>query len=177
MPADNEIYNQPGDIWWDEHQPLHAICTSLNPARLQYFASVFAARGMDPAGKVMIDVGCGGGLMAEEIARLGAAVIGVDPSAASIVTPAELSASLARHGLDQHDLTGMSPGISPPTLLRLLRQVKKGKLSYADFGRQAAFTLTSDMRISYLGHATKNGSYPSASPTATTSAGHTAASP
>jgi 2-polyprenyl-3-methyl-5-hydroxy-6-metoxy-1,4-benzoquinol methylase len=60
MPADNEIYNQPGDIWWDEHQPLHAICTSPNPARLQYFASVFAARGMDPAGKVMIDVGCGG---------------------------------------------------------------------------------------------------------------------
>jgi 2-polyprenyl-6-hydroxyphenyl methylase/3-demethylubiquinone-9 3-methyltransferase len=86
MPADNEIYNQPGDIWWDEHQPLYAIRTSLNPARLQYFASVFAARGMDPAGKVMIDVGCGGGLMAEEIARLGAAVIGVDHSAASIAT-------------------------------------------------------------------------------------------
>lgn len=278
MPADNEIYNQPGDIWWDEHQPLHAIRTSLNPARLEYFASVFAARGMDPAGKVIIDVGCGGGLMAEEIARLGAVVTGVDPSAASIataqahaaasglaidyrigsgedlpsgdacadavycvdvlehvadlhavigetarvlkpgglylfdtinrtrlsklvmiklsqewaatawmppglhdwdqfITPAELSESLGRHGLDQHDLTGMSPGISPPALIRLLRQVKKGKLSYADFGRQAAFTLTSDLRISYLGHATKNSSYPSASPTATTSAGRIAASP
>ena len=278
MPADNEIYNQPGDIWWDEHQPLHAIRTCLNPARLEYFASAFTARGLDPAGKVVIDVGCGGGLMAEEIARLGADVIGVDPSAASIatarahatasglaidyrigagehlpagdacadvvycvdvlehvadldavlgetarvlkpgglylfdtinrtrlsklimiklsqewaatawmpsglhdwdqfITPAELSESLARHGLDQHDLTGMSPGIAPPALLRLLRQVKKGKLTYADFGRQAAFTLTSDLRISYLGHATKNGSYPSASPAATTSAGHSAASP
>jgi ubiquinone biosynthesis O-methyltransferase len=44
------------------------------------------ARGLDPAAKVMIEVGCGGGLMAEEIARLGAAVIGVDPSAASIAT-------------------------------------------------------------------------------------------
>jgi 2-polyprenyl-6-hydroxyphenyl methylase / 3-demethylubiquinone-9 3-methyltransferase len=258
MPADNEIYNQPGDIWWDERQPLHAIRTSLNPARMQYFTSVFAARGLDPAGKAIIDVGCGGGLMAEEIARLGAAVTGIDPSAASIaaarahaaagglaidyrvgagehlpaadasadvvycvdvlehvtdldavisetarvlkpgglylfdtinrtrlsklaviklsqdwaatawmppglhdwdqfITPAELSRALARHGLDRHDLTGMSPGISPPALIRLLRQVKKGKLSYADFGRQAAFTLTTDLRASYLGYATKNG--------------------
>lgn len=72
------------------------------------------------------------------------------------ITPAELGDSLARHGLSQHDLTGMSPGISAPALIRLLRQVKKGKLSYADFGRQTAFTLTSDLRVSYLGHATKD---------------------
>ena len=32
MPADNTLYDQPGDIWWDERQPLHAIRTSLNPA-------------------------------------------------------------------------------------------------------------------------------------------------
>jgi hypothetical protein len=31
MPADNEIYNQPGDIWWDERQSLHVIRTALNP--------------------------------------------------------------------------------------------------------------------------------------------------
>lgn len=86
MPADNGIYDQPGDIWWDERQPLHAIRTSLNPVRLEYFASAFAARGLDPAGKVIIDVGCGGGLVAEEVARLGAEVIGIDPSAASIAT-------------------------------------------------------------------------------------------
>jgi 2-polyprenyl-6-hydroxyphenyl methylase / 3-demethylubiquinone-9 3-methyltransferase len=79
------------------------------------------------------------------------------------ITPAELSQALARHDLDRHDLTGMSPGISPPALIRLLRQVKKGKLSYAGFGRQAAFTLTSDLRISYLGHATRNGPHPPAS--------------
>ena len=97
MPADNEIYNQPGDIWWDERQPLNAIRTSLNPARMQYFASVFSARGLDPAGKVIVDVGCGGGLMAEEIARLGAAVIGIDPSAASIATA---RAHAARSGLE-----------------------------------------------------------------------------
>src|SRR6202035_1379890 len=93
MPVDNEIYNQPGDIWWDEHQPLHAIRTSLNPARMEYFTSIFAARNLDPAGKVIIDVGCGGGLMAEEIARLGAALIGIDPSPGSIATAQAHAAS------------------------------------------------------------------------------------
>jgi SAM-dependent methyltransferase len=80
MPADNEFSDQPGDIWWDEDQPLHVIRTALNPARLSYFASAFAARGIDPAGQLAVDVGCGGGLLAEEMARLGATVIGVDPS-------------------------------------------------------------------------------------------------
>ena len=37
----------------------------------------------------------------------------------------------------------------------LVCQVKNGRLSYADFGRQAAFTLGSDLRASYLGYATK----------------------
>ena len=257
MPADNEIYNQTCDIWWDEHQPLHAIRTSLNPARIEYFASAFAATGLDPAGKVVVDVGCGGGLLAEEIARLGAAVIGVDPSASSIatarahaaqaglvidyrigpgehlpvddacadvvycvdvlehvadldavvaetarvlkpgglylfdtinrtrlskfvmiklsqdwpgtawmpanlhdwdqfVTPGELRAALARHGLQEHGMAGMSPGISPPALIRLMRQLKKGRFSYAEFGRRASFALGQDLRITYIGHATKS---------------------
>ena len=256
MPVDNEIYNSPGDIWWDEHQPLHVIRTSLNPARINYFTSVLAARAINPAGKITVDVGCGGGLMAEEVARLGASVIGVDPAPGSLATarahataaglmidyragrgeqlplddasadivycvdvlehvhdldtvigetarvlkpgglylydtinrtrlsrlvmiklcqqwaatawmppdlhdwdqfipPAELHATLARHGLHNHDTTGMSPGVAPPVLIRLLRQLKKGKLSHAEFGRKASFVLTKDLRITYIGHATK----------------------
>ncbi len=62
------------------------IRTALNPPRLDYFASVFAARGIDPAGKVVVDVGCGGGLLAEELARQGAAVIGVTPAMTSAGT-------------------------------------------------------------------------------------------
>jgi hypothetical protein len=42
---------------------------------------------------------------------------------------------------------GIAAGISPPALIRLLRQLKKGKRSHADFGRKAAFTLTKDMRM------------------------------
>ena len=86
MPVDNEIYNRPGDIWWDEHQPLNAIRTAINPARLDYFTRVLRDLGVDPSGKTVADIGCGGGLFAEEFARLGAQVIGVDPSAASLAT-------------------------------------------------------------------------------------------
>jgi 2-polyprenyl-6-hydroxyphenyl methylase / 3-demethylubiquinone-9 3-methyltransferase len=84
MPVDNEIYNAPGDIWWDEHQPLNAIRTAINPARLEYFSRVLAELGIDPSGKTVVDIGCGGGLFAEEFARLGAGVIGVDPSISSL---------------------------------------------------------------------------------------------
>jgi 2-polyprenyl-6-hydroxyphenyl methylase/3-demethylubiquinone-9 3-methyltransferase len=86
MPVDNDVYNAPGDIWWDEHQPLNAIRTAINPARLDYFTKVLAELGVDPAGKTVVDIGCGGGLFAEEFARLGANVIGVDPSASSLDT-------------------------------------------------------------------------------------------
>jgi 2-polyprenyl-6-hydroxyphenyl methylase / 3-demethylubiquinone-9 3-methyltransferase len=259
MPVDNEIYNAPGDIWWDENQPLHVLRTALNPPRMQYFTSVLSARGLDPAGKVAIDIGCGGGLLAEEVARLGASVIGVDPSPSSIttarkhaaetgldidyrigsgehlpaddacadvvycvdvlehvadvdavvgetarvlkpgglflfdtinrtrlskfvmiklcqdwaatawmppnlhdwnqfITPAELRNALARHHLRESGLAGLTPGVSPPALIRLLRQLKKGRLSCAEFGRRAAFVLTKDLRVSYIGHAIKTGS-------------------
>jgi 2-polyprenyl-6-hydroxyphenyl methylase / 3-demethylubiquinone-9 3-methyltransferase len=86
MPVDNEIYNAPGDIWWDEDQPLNAIRTAINPARLDYFGGVLAKLGIDPSGTTMVDIGCGGGLFAEEFARLGAHVIGVDPSVSSLDT-------------------------------------------------------------------------------------------
>jgi 2-polyprenyl-6-hydroxyphenyl methylase / 3-demethylubiquinone-9 3-methyltransferase len=86
MPASNEIYNAPADIWWADDQPLNMIRTALNPVRLRYLKQVLARSGADPAGKTVADIGCGGGLLAEELARLGANVIGVDPSAASLRT-------------------------------------------------------------------------------------------
>jgi 2-polyprenyl-6-hydroxyphenyl methylase / 3-demethylubiquinone-9 3-methyltransferase len=71
------------------------------------------------------------------------------------ITPDELRGGLARHGLHGTGLTGMAPGVAPPLLFRLLRQLKKGKLTYAEFGRQASFVLTEDLRVSYIGHAVK----------------------
>jgi 2-polyprenyl-6-hydroxyphenyl methylase / 3-demethylubiquinone-9 3-methyltransferase len=58
--------------WWDPHgefRPLHA----LNPVRLDY---VDARAGL--TGKRVLDVGCGGGLLSEAMARRGAQVTGID---------------------------------------------------------------------------------------------------
>lgn len=58
--------------WWDpegEMRPLH----DLNPVRLQY-----VERPGPLAGRAVVDVGCGGGLLAEAMARKGAHVVGLD---------------------------------------------------------------------------------------------------
>src|SRR2546429_1247813 len=84
MPVDNTIYDRPGDLWWSDDGPLSAIRTALNPGRMDYFGRVFADLRIDPRSRTVLDIGCGGGLLAEELARLGARVTGVDPSAASL---------------------------------------------------------------------------------------------
>ena len=71
------------------------------------------------------------------------------------ITPAELRDALARQGLREGGLSGLAPGVAPPVMIRLMRQLKKGKLSHAEFGRKTAFVLTKDLRITYIGHATK----------------------
>ena len=60
--------------WWDpesEFKPLHAI----NPLRLSWIKSF-----VDLNGKKVLDVGCGGGILAESIAQSGAATCGIDLS-------------------------------------------------------------------------------------------------
>lgn len=58
--------------WWDkqsEFKPLHDI----NPLRLNYIDQAVSL-----AGKVVLDVGCGGGILSESMAALGAQVTGID---------------------------------------------------------------------------------------------------
>lgn len=86
MAVDNTVYEATADIWWRPEQPLASIRTSLNPARLEYLQGVSAEFGLNLAGLRVLDVGCGGGLLAEELARLGCIVSGVDPAPGSIAT-------------------------------------------------------------------------------------------
>ncbi|PZR98464.1 MAG: 3-demethylubiquinone-9 3-O-methyltransferase [Candidatus Nephthysia bennettiae] len=84
---DNAFYDQAGDIWWDDRSPLSCLNTALNPARFPYFRDVLVGLfGGSPSGKLALDVGCGGGLLSEEFARLGCMVTGIDPSANSLAT-------------------------------------------------------------------------------------------
>jgi 2-polyprenyl-6-hydroxyphenyl methylase/3-demethylubiquinone-9 3-methyltransferase len=85
VPVDNSIYDGDGDIWWDESSPLNSLRTAVNPGRVGYLKTVVERAGLRSGSKAL-DVGCGGGLMAEEVAELGFVVVGVDPSAPSIAT-------------------------------------------------------------------------------------------
>lgn len=86
VPLDNTIYDAAGDIWWDPDQPLSAIRTMLNPGRVAYLEGVLETTGLLPEVSRALDVGCGGGLMAEEVARIGFSVAGADPSGQSLRT-------------------------------------------------------------------------------------------
>jgi 2-polyprenyl-6-hydroxyphenyl methylase / 3-demethylubiquinone-9 3-methyltransferase len=76
--------------WWDVHGPMAAL-HKFNPVRLGYIRDRCAAHfGRDPnrldslAGLRMLDIGCGGGILSEPLTRLGASVVGADPSESNI---------------------------------------------------------------------------------------------
>ena len=94
-PSDLAKFERLGAEWWDEKGamgPLH----KLNPTRIRYIRDVLAkhfgatvggdtARGTLPlSGLTVLDIGCGGGLLAEPLTRLGARVTGIDPARGNI---------------------------------------------------------------------------------------------
>lgn len=71
-PAELAKFDQLASRWWDpeaEFKPLH----DMNPIRLQYIDERAQL-----AGKTALDVGCGGGILAEAMAACGARVTGID---------------------------------------------------------------------------------------------------
>jgi 2-polyprenyl-6-hydroxyphenyl methylase/3-demethylubiquinone-9 3-methyltransferase len=73
-PAELEKFSNLAHRWWDpqgEFRPLHEI----NPLRLEWID-----RHAQLAGKAVLDVGCGGGILAEAMAQRGARVTGIDLS-------------------------------------------------------------------------------------------------
>lgn len=72
-PAEIAKFNDIAARWWDpegEFKPLHL----LNPTRLSYISEQMGGL----FGRKIIDVGCGGGILAESMARAGAEVTGID---------------------------------------------------------------------------------------------------
>lgn len=89
---DSEVraFSELADQWWDEDGPL-AMLHRLNPVRLTYirrhFIRHFGLDGDNPCpleGLTVLDAGCGGGLVTEPLARLGATMTGLDASGEAI---------------------------------------------------------------------------------------------
>ena len=256
MTVDNELYNAPGDIWWDEDKPLSSLRTAINPARVGYLQEVLRRLEIRPAGGSALDVGCGGGLMAEEVARLGFKLTGVDPAPAAIevgrshaegaglaidyhvasgeslpfpddcfdlvyccdvlehvsdlpgviaesarvlrpgglyffdtvnrtrasrllmiklfqewaltawmppnlhswdrfIKPGELMHLLESNCLHVGEVKGMAPTAPPPRLLIDLLRLRRGAISFGEFGRRSAFKAVADTSVLYAGYAVK----------------------
>jgi 2-polyprenyl-6-hydroxyphenyl methylase/3-demethylubiquinone-9 3-methyltransferase len=98
------------DRWWDTtgpFQPLHR----LNPVRIAFIRDHLAAKlGRDPLGPQplkgarVLDVGCGGGLLAEPLARLGATVTAIDAGTENLVA-ARAHAEASGLEIDYRDVT------------------------------------------------------------------------
>lgn len=89
-PADVARFSAQAAEWWDPKGPF-APLHRFNPARLAFlrdqFRTRFDRRGRNAfAGLSLIDVGCGGGLIAEPMRRLGFEVTGVDASPENVGT-------------------------------------------------------------------------------------------
>ncbi len=109
-PAEVAKFQAMAREWWDPNgkfKPLHM----LNPTRLDYVTAQIAAQfGRDLTqprpfqGLRLLDIGCGGGLMAEPMARLGATVTGADAAELNI-TVASLHAAEQGLGIDYRATT------------------------------------------------------------------------
>jgi len=93
--AEVERFSRHAADWWNPRGPMAAL-HKFNPVRLGYIRDQAAAHfGRDPKkldclnGLRILDIGCGGGILSEPLARLGADMVGADPSEDNIAAARE----------------------------------------------------------------------------------------
>jgi len=101
---DNAVYGVQSDEWWQPGSPWYQMIVTFDPARVGYAKKIMFERlKIDPKATAALEVGCGGGFMTEEMARMGFSTTGVDPSEPSLRVAAEHA---RRSGLDIRYRTG-----------------------------------------------------------------------
>jgi 2-polyprenyl-6-hydroxyphenyl methylase/3-demethylubiquinone-9 3-methyltransferase len=78
-PAELTKFSRMADVWWDRRGAFGAL-HDINPVRLAYLR-----QRVDLAGQQVLDVGCGGGILAEAMARAGARVTAIDMAPAGLI--------------------------------------------------------------------------------------------
>ncbi len=101
--VDNDIFNYQSESWWSDNGFGALLRYFSNPWRVPYYQRILTQQLENFCGKCLLDVGCGGGILAEEFARMGFAVTGIDPSGNSIEVA---RAHAAQSGLKINYLTG-----------------------------------------------------------------------
>ena len=107
--VDNEFYDELGALWYEGDGHAIALLRAETPMRLAYVRGVLARAGVHHGARIL-DVGCGGGLLANPLAAAGFRVRGIDRSAPS------LAAARARipEGADATYATGDALELAEP---------------------------------------------------------------
>jgi 2-polyprenyl-6-hydroxyphenyl methylase/3-demethylubiquinone-9 3-methyltransferase len=81
-PQEVAHFEEFGEDWWDFSGPMRAL-HAINPLRVSYIRDAIAKRGAFEGARIL-DIGCGGGILCEPLARMGAQMTGIDPAPGNI---------------------------------------------------------------------------------------------
>ncbi|MGL5784842.1 MAG: bifunctional 2-polyprenyl-6-hydroxyphenol methylase/3-demethylubiquinol 3-O-methyltransferase UbiG [Alphaproteobacteria bacterium] len=135
-PEELEHFKPFAETWWDERGP-YRILHQLNPLRLRFAKDYMQHHGLPLAsatafkplqGLRLLDVGCGGGLTAEPLARMGAQVTGLDavPEAITVAKQHALEQGLdiTYHGCPLEKLPVPEPLFDVITAFEIVEHVQ-----------------------------------------------------